>query len=677
MNNKPVFAVVVTYNRKELLRESVEALLAIQNDALRILVVDNASTDGTKEHIADLLSLPSVLYENTGENLGGAGGFSYGIRRAVELGAYYIWLMDDDCVVSSSALDGFLRFAEKVNDDFGFLSGVIHWTDGSICKMNIQRTTLSKEISDFSKTQRVKLASFVSFFITTKTVEEMGLPYRDFFIWGDDWEYTSRISAVKPCYMVADSLAVHKSKNNIGADIVSDTGDRLDRYFYAYRNEGFFYYNEGFKGKLYFTAKKLFHRLKILFSKTPMKKEKLAILRKGAKAAKHFSPKKEYVFCKDTKVRVLEFFGEPLSYGGQEAFILNMARNFEDKQLDYTFATPFGADNAALLSLIEQRDYGLIHLDYAFDTPLRKIYTKRGLKKILEKHDFDVIHIHSGSLYTLLHAAKIAKKKGIKRVLVHSHAAGGSSSFKYRLIKADANRRIEKYVDGFLACSEVAAERKYPPAVIEKKQFAVINNGIDGALYTFTEEKRQAMRDALGLSDKLAICHIGRFAPEKNHAFLIEVAKILAEKTRHFRLLLVGEGEGKAEMEARSSSYGLSDVVSFLGRRDDVADILMASDVFVLPSLFEGLPVSAVEAQATGLPTLCADTVTPEVNFSDLFTFLPIESPALWAEAILQVKKPSFPRESYAASLKNAHFDAKESASLLEKIYLTGQIHYE
>ncbi len=677
MSEKTIFAVVVTYNRKVLLREGILALLASENENLRILVVDNAGTDGTKEYIADLLENPAVIYENTGKNLGGAGGFAYGIRRAVTLGAYYVWLMDDDCIVTETALEGFLRCAEALNDNFGFLSGVVRWTDGSICKMNAQRKTLSKELSDFTRNQRVKLASFVSLFLTAKVIEEVGLPYREFFIWGDDWEYTSRISKEYPCYLVADSIAVHKSKNNIGADIVSDTGDRLDRYFYAYRNEGYFYAKEGLRGKLYYFIKKLYHRIKIRFSKTPMKKEKLAILRQGARAVKTFKPTKEYVFRQNSKVKVLEFFCEPLSYGGQEAFMLNMARAFKGEGIAYTFATPYTADNEALLSLIKERGYGLIHLDYPFQTPLRKFYTTHGLKRILKTESFDVIHIQSGSLYALCHAARIAKKFGVKRVYVHSHAAGSSASFKYRLIKSYSDKRIEKYADGFLACSEKAAKRKFPAAVMEKKRYAVINNGIDSERYIFSEETRKAYRQELGLTDELTLCHIGRFAPEKNHTFLIETAQLLAEKGKSFHLLLIGDGPLKQEIVEKVEKTGLSGCVSFLGLRDDVPALLMASDIFLLPSLFEGLPISAVEAQGTGLPTVCASTITREVAFTDLVSFVDIASPALWADAVLQARSAPLPREEYAKELAKGHFDAKESAALLEKIYLTGQVDYE
>ena len=188
-----VVAVVVTYQRKALLKECVEALLK-QEKLSHILIVDNASSDGTKEYVWDLVDGTHVIYQNTGKNLGGAGGFSFGIKEAVKLDCDYVWLMDDDCIVQDNSLSELLVCAERLNGDFGFLSSVVQWTDGSICDMNVQRKSITNQITDFSKEgQSIMLASFVSMLLNVKAVRELGLPIKEFFIWGDDWEYTSRI----------------------------------------------------------------------------------------------------------------------------------------------------------------------------------------------------------------------------------------------------------------------------------------------------------------------------------------------------------------------------------------------------------------------------------------------------------------------------------------------------
>lgn len=140
--SKEVAVVVVTYNRKELLKEALNALVEQNYNNIKVIIADNASTDGTKEYIADVLKDKRFLYFNTGANLGGAGGFNFGMKKAVELGADYIWIMDDDCIVHKDSLESLLNFAKEQNDDFGYLSSVVRWKDGSICKMKDRKSVV-------------------------------------------------------------------------------------------------------------------------------------------------------------------------------------------------------------------------------------------------------------------------------------------------------------------------------------------------------------------------------------------------------------------------------------------------------------------------------------------------------------------------------------------------------
>ncbi|MCM1404774.1 MAG: glycosyltransferase [Prevotella sp.] len=138
-----VVAVVVTYNRKKLLKECLIALTEQNYPNLQILIIDNASTDGTYSFIAHLIDDKKIIYKNTGKNLGGAGGFNFGMRAAVERGCDYVWLMDDDCIVNEDSLTTLINFAHAVNANFGFLSSVVRWQDGSICRMNVPKITIS------------------------------------------------------------------------------------------------------------------------------------------------------------------------------------------------------------------------------------------------------------------------------------------------------------------------------------------------------------------------------------------------------------------------------------------------------------------------------------------------------------------------------------------------------
>ncbi len=292
---KKVIAVVVTYNRKELLKECINALLQQDYDNCDILVVDNASTDGTKEFIADELQNNKVHYVNTGANLGGAGGFNCGMKKACELGCDFIWIMDDDCIVHKDSLTELINADKELKEDYGFLSSKVLWKDNSICKMNIQKRKFSKWLKDFeTNKQSIAMASFVSLFLKTTIVEEMGLPIKDFFIWTDDWEYTRRISRKYNCYYISKSVVTHKSKQNEGASIAT-VDDRLERFNYLYRNDVVLYRREGLKGWILLYIRLALHKLRILKSNKTDKKERINIINKAIKEGKRFYPNIEYI----------------------------------------------------------------------------------------------------------------------------------------------------------------------------------------------------------------------------------------------------------------------------------------------------------------------------------------------------------------------------------------------
>ncbi len=261
-----IAAVVVTYNRKDLLRENIEALLAQTEDRFDILIIDNHSTDGTAEAIGDyLIAYERIFYHDTGENLGGAGGFAYGMDIAVEQGYSWVWLMDDDSIPKPDALEALVQGAKLLNGRFGFLSSKALWTDGTPCKMNVQRESLFRNLTNYYEgPMPVVIASFVSMFIPVKIVRKVGLPIAEFFIWTDDWEYSRRISRHFPCYVIPESEVIHKMAENGGTSIATDAEDRLWRYRYAYRNEVYLYRREGIRGLLHLMVRTPVHLARVM-----------------------------------------------------------------------------------------------------------------------------------------------------------------------------------------------------------------------------------------------------------------------------------------------------------------------------------------------------------------------------------------------------------------------------
>ena len=291
ISEQKILAVVVTYNRKQLLLECIDHLLhQTIGQNIKILIIDNASSDGTYQVLKPYIDKNFITYINTGSNLGGAGGFEYGVRQASKENCDYVWLMDDDSMPEPNAAEYLLEYALKIHK-FGFLSSYVKWVDGSPCVMNLQRKDIMQKITSFDKKViKIEIATFVSMFIPMKVIYEFGAPIGEFFIWGDDWEYTRRISKQLPCYLITQSVVVHKTKFNRGSDIALDSFDRMDRYRYSFRNNYYLTHRDGLKGRAYWCLLLAKNAIKIIVISKDHKKERLNTMIEGAKEGKQFNP---------------------------------------------------------------------------------------------------------------------------------------------------------------------------------------------------------------------------------------------------------------------------------------------------------------------------------------------------------------------------------------------------
>lgn len=285
-----IAAVVVTYNRKELLAQCVACLQGQEGAACEIWVIDNASTDGTGEMIRGM-NAPGLVYKNTGANLGGAGGFYWGINEAVRDGCDELWLMDDDTLPQPGALAAFLRADAALQGRYGWLSSRALTPEGGDQPMNRQRKTPYRDIDGFDG-ERIPavMASFVSLFLRADTVRRYGLPIKEFFIWSDDWEYTRRISRREPCYTVPGSRVVHAMKNSTVVNIAADTPARLPRYRYFYRNDVVLYRGEGLPGWLWLLAKDCWHSAQVICRRLPDGRARLGVIWRGFAEGVRFHP---------------------------------------------------------------------------------------------------------------------------------------------------------------------------------------------------------------------------------------------------------------------------------------------------------------------------------------------------------------------------------------------------
>lgn len=299
---KKVSALVVTYNRLFLLEECIDALLNQTVPLDHIVIIDNNSTDGTQTYLDGIAKENErIIYSRLDKNVGGAGGFYAGIMLfQKELKDDFVWIMDDDTIPALDALEQ-LEVASRKLQNFGFLASNVRWKDGQPALMNTPDINSDSWTSNASSSNdelypMINSASFVSVLITRVAINRVGLPYKEFFVWGDDAEFTSRISKVFSCYFVAKSIVIHKMKENKGVNILEENGPRVNRYFYSFRNRTFRARKVGGKKGFKMFFKILIDILKVIFSKhVKSRGKKLRIMIKGLIAGVFFNPKIKYI----------------------------------------------------------------------------------------------------------------------------------------------------------------------------------------------------------------------------------------------------------------------------------------------------------------------------------------------------------------------------------------------
>ena len=292
MSEIKLLVLIITYNRLALLKECIQAVLGQTWNSFDILVIDNHSTDGTWEYLQALEGKDSISFLRLGQNTGGSGGFHIGIREALRRGYSHIWLMDDDTVPDIHAAERLLS-ADRLLGEYGFLVSLPVWKNGSLCKMNLPlpgqfRREKGRILQE--GLLPVRKATFVSMLLKADIVREVGLPIKEFFIWGDDQEYTERISKKYKCYLVLSSVVQHKTKNNLGSDISTDSPERIERYFYAYRNELYIAKRNGILSLGFYFVRAFYSLIKILLFSKEKKWTRVLWLFRGMIAGFFFVP---------------------------------------------------------------------------------------------------------------------------------------------------------------------------------------------------------------------------------------------------------------------------------------------------------------------------------------------------------------------------------------------------
>lgn len=284
-----------------------------------------------------------------------------------------------------------------------------------------------------------------------------------------------------------------------------------------------------------------------------------------------------------------------------------------------------------------------------------------------EHHDYDVVHMHSSSKnYFIL---QCAAKWNIPVRVAHSHNTGFQSKNPITIAVGNLMMKpMRKYATHWVGCSKLACEWLFGQGSVERGEAQVILNGIDSTLFVYDEKVRNEIRKEMNLEDKFIIGHVGRFVNQKNHTFLLDIFAEVAKRRDDAVLMLIGIGELMDAMKQKAADLGIADKVLFVGFRDDRNRLMQAMDSFLFPSLYEGLSVVLVEAQASGMPVFASDSTTNETKYSPYMKFLSLkQSAAEWAEEIL--KRGSVERKDMTETIKQSGFEIHSMIANLYNLY--------
>lgn len=361
-------------------------------------------------------------------------------------------------------------------------------------------------------------------------------------------------------------------------------------------------------------------------------------------------------------IRVLNLF-TVMDRGGAETMVMNYYRHIDRTKVQFDFLVhreQSGVYEDEIKSL-GGRIYRMCPI-----YPQNFARYERDIRVFFQEHpEYKIVHSHMSELGYF--AFREATEQDIPVRICHAHNAPHGFDMKM-IMRTYFKKRMMPYLTHLFMCGLESGRWLYGKQ--NESRFIMLNNAIDAATYTYAPAKRMEMRRKLGLADELVVGHVGRFNPQKNHSFLLGIFAALLKKEPNAVLLLVGGGEDMPKIQAKARELGIADHVRFLGVRSDVADLMQSMDVFAFPSLYEGLGIVLIEAQASGLPCIVSDAIPPEAYLTDLvFPKKLLASPEEWADVILE--KRNTPRIDRSAEITARGFNITTEAVKLQEFYLS------
>lgn len=357
-------------------------------------------------------------------------------------------------------------------------------------------------------------------------------------------------------------------------------------------------------------------------------------------------------------------FGSVYMYGGVGHMIFEFCENIDRDAVhfDFLYYKNISAEEQGIIDSYNGTFYKIPRYSK------HPILFYRRIIEFFKTHEYDIIHIHASTAMPIMYVLPIWKDAGIK-IFYHSHSDCVKGTVN-KILHFLFRHLVVKYTDCIIAVSESAARFMYGKKRVDKT--IILKNGMNIKKYEFNEEIREKIRKDLEINNDFLLGHIGRFTYPKNHPFIIKIFEQMCKMDRNLKLLLVGAGEDEDKIKRMVQEKNLMERVIFYGVSNNVEELLCAMDCFIFPSVFEGLGIVALEAQANGLPVVASEYVPKEVNVTELYRTLSLseDAPVIWANTILSFKGKKVDRQSRYQELIASGYDIKEVAGKLERMYL-------
>lgn len=357
-------------------------------------------------------------------------------------------------------------------------------------------------------------------------------------------------------------------------------------------------------------------------------------------------------------IRVLQVVNR-MGFGGIETFIMNIYRNIDRSKFQFDFAV-----HSKEKGEYDDEIRNMGGKIYYFSSRRDNIYNYyKNWNDFLKNNasKYNAIHMHVSSVTTLL-PIKLAKKYNIKNRIVHAHSTSQPGKLHDFLIKINI-KNLEKYTTDLIACSTEAG--RY---VFENKKYSILTNGVDLKKYSYNINERNIMRNKLKIKDDIVFVHIGRFVKLKNHMFLLKIFKEINKLQPNSKLLLIGDGELRENFLQNLKGLEIEDKVLLMGNINNVCQILQGCDIFIMPSIYEGLPIACIEAQASGLKCFLSDTISKETDITGLVKFISLDlNEKEWSRLI--INNCNYERKKTDDKIIKAHYNIQDTINQLLKKY--------